>query len=288
MKKVLIAGASGYLGSFVTKELKNQNFFVRAISRNSVKIQHLNLPIDELIHAEITKPESLNGCCKGIDFVITTVGITKQKDGLTYMDVDYQGNLNLLEEAMKEGVKKFIYISVFNCHKFSSLKGAKAKLRFEEKLKTSGINYSIVYPNGFFSDMGSFLELAKKGRIYLFGGGPYKINPIHGADLAREIVGVIPKDLKSIELGGPEVFTHEEISKIAFETIGKPYRVTKIPIWIKNTTLFFLRAFTKDRVYGPVEFFMTVLSINMVAPKKGTHKLKDYYNELNKKTQQSE
>ena len=40
--------------------------------------------------------------------VISTVGITRQKDGLTYMDVDFQSNVNLIEEAKKEGVKKII------------------------------------------------------------------------------------------------------------------------------------------------------------------------------------
>ena len=39
-------------------------------------------------------------------------------------------------------------------------------------------------PNGFFSDMKDFLEMAKKGRVYLFGDGQFKLNPIDGKDLA--------------------------------------------------------------------------------------------------------
>ena len=61
--------------------------------------------------------EALAGFCKNIDVVISTVGITRQKDGLTYMDVDFQSNVNLIDEAKKEGVKKFIYISVLNGEK---------------------------------------------------------------------------------------------------------------------------------------------------------------------------
>ena len=85
--------------------------------------------------------------------VISTVGITKQKDGLTYMDVDYQANLNLLEEAKKSGVKKFIYVSVLNGEKLKATKICYAKEKFVERLKNSGIEYCVVRPNGFYSDI---------------------------------------------------------------------------------------------------------------------------------------
>jgi uncharacterized protein YbjT (DUF2867 family) len=80
-----------------------------------------------IIFAEITKPETLNGIMNDVDVVISTVGITKQKDDLTYMDVDYQANLNLLNEAKKSGVKKFIYVSALNADKLTSLKMCYAK-----------------------------------------------------------------------------------------------------------------------------------------------------------------
>ena len=49
----------------------------------------------------------LKGCRSGIDTVISTLGITRQKDGLTYLDVDYQANLNLLNEACESGSSTF-------------------------------------------------------------------------------------------------------------------------------------------------------------------------------------
>ena len=82
--------------------------------------------------------------------VISTVGITRQKDGLTYMDVDFQSNVNLIEEAKKEGVKKFIYISVLNGEKLRHLKICEAKEKLGDYLKLSGMNYCIIRPNGFF------------------------------------------------------------------------------------------------------------------------------------------
>ena len=101
MKKVLIAGASGYLGKFVIKEFKKQGYWVRAISRNSNKLKEEREFIDDEFIADVTNKSTLNNCCEGVDVVFSSVGITKQKDGLTYMDVDFQANKNLLDEAIK-------------------------------------------------------------------------------------------------------------------------------------------------------------------------------------------
>ncbi len=106
---------------------------------------------DEVLKDEVTVSESIKGCCEGIDVVISTVGITRQKkDGLTYMDVDYQGNMNLLNEAKRSGVKKFIYVSSLNGGKLKHLKICHAKEKFVEELKKSELDYSVIRPNGFF------------------------------------------------------------------------------------------------------------------------------------------
>ncbi len=45
----------------------------------------------------------------GADAVITTVGLTGVSSSITNYDIDFQGNLNLLNEAKRAGVKKFVY-----------------------------------------------------------------------------------------------------------------------------------------------------------------------------------
>jgi nucleoside-diphosphate-sugar epimerase len=105
MKRILLAGSTGYLGVFIAKELQQRSSFLRAIARNLEKLRKNDIKANEILKAELTDPESIKECCKGIDIVISTVGITKQKDGLSYMDVDYQANMNLLKEAKKSGVR---------------------------------------------------------------------------------------------------------------------------------------------------------------------------------------
>ena len=163
MKNVLIAGATGYLGSFITRELKRQEYYTKVIVRNPAKFEGFGIEVDEIITAEVTDRSTLTGCCINIDVVISAIGITKQKDGLTYMEVDYRANANLLEEAANSGVKKFVYVSVLNGDKLKAVKICKAKEKFVDLLIHSGLEYCIIRPNGFFSDMAEFYNMAKSG-----------------------------------------------------------------------------------------------------------------------------
>nr|WP_218917923.1 SDR family oxidoreductase [Draconibacterium orientale] len=162
MKKIAIAGATGYLGKFLVEQLIESNTEGIALARNTEKLAAFNSEYLQKVKAEFTQPESLKGLLSEVDTVISTVGITRQKDGLTYMNVDYQANKNLLTEAIKSGVRKFIYISVLNGQNMRQLKICEAKERFVDELKNSGIDYTIIRPTGFFSDMKDFLNMAKK------------------------------------------------------------------------------------------------------------------------------
>ena len=276
--KILIAGATGYLGTFITKELVNKGNDVTIIVRNKKKIniEAQNLTI---LEAQVTQPETLKGVCKNIDVVISTVGITRQKDGLTYMDVDFQSNVNLIEEAKKEGVKKIIYISVLNGEKLRHLKICEAKEKLGDYLKLSGMNYCIIRPNGFFSDMKDFLKMAKTGKVYLFGDGKLKLNPIHGRDLAKEVINTIKNDKNEINIGGPDLLSQNEIAELALKAFKKPNKIIYLPDWIRKLILWIVRTFTGIETYGPIEFFMTTMVMDMKAPQFGNYRLEDFFNE---------
>ena len=279
-QRILIVGATGYLGKFIVKELKKRGYWVRALSRNNQNIEPVKQYVDEVVLGEATKPETIKGLCKGIDIVFSALGITKQKDGLTYMDVDYQGNKNILNQAIEENVSRFMYISVFNASKLRHLEIVKAKERFADELKAAGLDHIIVRPNGFFSDMKEFFNMAKRGRVYLFGNGEYRGNPIHGADLAKACVERLDSNDGEWDIGGPEILTQNEIASQAFEVLKQKPRVTRIPIWINNLTIKSARFFTSVRTYGPIEFFMTVLAMDMIAPTYGRRTIKDYFKEI--------
>lgn len=278
--KILLAGATGYLGVYIAKEIRKRSWYFRVVVRNPEKLEQNGIRANEVLKAELTDPGSIRGCCKDINVVISTVGITRQKDGLTYMDVDYQANMNLLKEATESGVEKFIYVSVLNGEKLRDLKICDAKEMFVEQLRKSGLEYCIIRPNGFFSDISEYFRMAKRGRVYLFGNGTLRANPIHGEDLATVCVEAISKPDKEVEVGGPEIRTQNEIVSLAFDILGTKPKIIHVPNWVRITLLHTIRLLSGVKIYGPVEFFLSVIAMDMLAPKYGHHTLREYFSSL--------
>lgn len=276
-KTILLAGATGYLGNYIAKELISRNMDTKIIVRKPGKIIDMASKLTGIIQAEVTRPETIRGHFHGVDTVISTVGITRQKDGLTYMDVDYGANMNLLDEAKRAGVKKFIYVSVINGQLHRNLKLVEAKEAFVDQLKASGLDYTIIRPNGFFSDMRDFLKMAEKGSVYIFGKGKKKFNPIHGADLAQVCVDAINSNKKEIVVGGPDILTHYEVAEMALLASGKPINIIHLPHWLRKSILWIMRTFTSSKTYGPIEFFLTLMAEDAIAPRYGSHRLSHYF-----------
>ncbi|MFT6211265.1 MAG: hypothetical protein ACJATE_001898 [Bacteroidia bacterium] len=275
-KKVLVAGATGYLGKYLVAELKKRGYWVRVLIRKeSQKLLLQNA--DDFFVGEITKPKTLINACEGIEQVYTSVGITKQKDGMTYMDVDYQGNSNLLTEAKRSNVQSFLYVSALGGENFKHLKIFEAKEKFVAELKVSGLNYTVMRPNGFFSDMRDFLDMAKGGTVYLFGDGNFKMNPISGSDLAKVCVDKIETSENEVNIGGPDLLTQNELAELALNAWNKKIRIVHLPDWIRKCAIWGMRAFTTPKTYGPVEFFLTLMALDNIAPKCGEQKLEVFF-----------
>ena len=141
------------------------------------------------------------------------------------------------------------------------------------------MDYCIIRPNGFFSDMKDFLKMAKNGKIYLFGNGRLKLNPIHGKDLAKEVANAIRNDKKEINIGGPDLLSQNEIAELALKANKKPTKIVYLPDWIRKFFLWSARTFTSVKTYGPIEFFLTTMVMDMEAPKFGNHRLEDFFNQ---------
>jgi uncharacterized protein YbjT (DUF2867 family) len=278
-QSVLVAGATGYLGQFVVRELKSRGYSVRALARSPEKLDHLRESLDEIVVAEVTRPETLTHVCDGIDVVFSSIGITRQKDGLTFRDVDYQGNKNLLEVALRANVTKLVYVSAYNGPDMRHLDIIAAHEEFVDELKASGIDHSVLRPTGYFSDMGEVLEMARRGRVWLIGSGESRVNPIAGADLARECADAIESDKNEIAVGGPQTLTWREVAEIAFAVLDRPVRVTRIPEWLIWSVVRLVRLC--DRHQGELlAFFATMATTDVVAPATGTHTLLTHYQML--------
>lgn len=286
-EKVLVAGASGYLGRYAVHEFKKRGYFVRALVRNPEKLasEGPNLEpaiadtVREVCTGDATDPSTLKGACKGVDIVFSCMGLTKPQDNVTSEQIDHLGNRALLEDALANGVKKFIYVSVFNAEKMLDVDVVSAHERFVADLKASAMPHTVIRPTGFFSDMGMFFSMARSGHMFMLGDGTNRVNPIHGADLATICVDAVEKDIPEISVGGPDTYTFNETVTLAFEALGKKPWITHIPMWIGDAALFVTGLINKP-LAGVMSFAVAVSSLDSVAPARGTRHLRDFYREL--------
>lgn len=277
MKKVLVAGATGYLGQFVVKVLKAKGYWIRALGRSAAKLAPVAGHADELFIGEVTDPKTLTGLCKGIDIVFSSLGITRQKDGLTYKDVDYRANRNLLTMAEAASVSQFMYVHVLNAEKLRHVAMIQAKQAFVDDLKRSTLDHTVICPTGFFSDMEEILMMARSGRVYLFGHGANRINPIHGADLAKVCADALESAESQIDVGGPDVFTYRQIAELAFDVLDQREKITCIPSYLVSATVGALRWLSPAKVYGPVQFMASVMTMDVIGPPHGQRRLADHF-----------
>jgi len=275
MNTVFIAGASGYLGRYMCAEYQRRGWYVTALVRDANRAR--NLAADQLIEAEATQPETLAGVMTGAHLVISCLGLTRQADGLGYWDVDYQANVNLLREAERAGVRRFAYVHVLRANALGHVPMVAAKSAFVTALENSLLASTVIAPTGYFSDMSEFLSMARGGRVWLFGDGQKRINPIHGQDLAAATADAVEAELDWVDVGGPDIFTHGELAKLALDALGKPHRIVFLPDVLRRVALGFLPWATPRRIHGPAHFLLSAIAHDMVGQPHGTHHLADHF-----------
>ncbi|MEH6610753.1 MAG: SDR family oxidoreductase [Halioglobus sp.] len=288
LKRVLVAGATGYLGKFLVKAFKEQGYYVRVLTRNEDRLHEagpFTAPAltkndyDDVFVGEVSRPETLAGIMDGVDLVVSSIGISRQRDGLTFEQVDYQCNKNLIDLAEASEVKRFTYVSMQGAENIMQLAITQAHEKVVDALKSSQLQYRVVRPCGYFSDMGVLYDMAKRGRVYLVGDGSNKMSPIHGGDLARVCVETSEGDELQVEAGGPDILTQREAAELAFDVAGNPPKVTVIPIWIARVLVKFVALLSTQ--YGDLaDFIVTAGEIDGVGPPRGTSTLRSYFEGL--------
>lgn len=235
--KVVLAGAYGNLGSDIFKTLLAAGHEVVAADmiERDLGVEG-NFTFKKI---DVTNPETLKGLCDGADVVITTVGLTKTSATVTNYQIDYQGNLNILNEAKVAGVKNFAYISVIKADKAPKVPMLHAKYLFEEELKKSGITYCITRPTGYFYDIVKvFKPMIEKGEVTLLGKKPVHANVISTEDFADFIVKHMCDENATYDIGGKETYSYEEIANLCFAAAGKTPVIKRAPAFLFDVLAF--------------------------------------------------
>lgn len=274
---VLVAGASGYLGRHLVAEYKARGWRLRALVRSREAARRAGLDPDDVLLSPATDPSRLSGVMDGVDLVVSALGITRQRDGLSYRAVDFRANANLLDEALAAGVKRFAYVHVLNAEAMAGVPLVDAKRAFVVRLARAPIPATVVCPSGFFSDVEAVLDMADSGRVWLFGDGGRRLNPIHGADLASAMADAIDDGRNRLDIGGPNILSQRALAELAFAAIGRPARITCLPDAMRRIALRALAISVPVSHAGPARFFLTAMGLDMVAHPYGTRHLADHF-----------
>ncbi|MBF0569431.1 MAG: NAD(P)H-binding protein [Candidatus Omnitrophica bacterium] len=248
-RNVLIAGVGGVLGRELVEAFIKKGIRPAGLALSDAEFSGLEGKLSYQVAADVTRPETIQGVCAGMDIVVSAIGITRLRGDVTHMDVDYQGNMNLLAEAKRACVRKFVFISPAGTE-LGARAGVPlmvAKFKFEEELKKSGLEWVIVRASGFMRDFAEMGRTAEKGRMYIIGDGKVACTPIDVGELAA----FMAEDALTLanvytSVGGPRNMTWLQICESCFKVKvwGKPVRISFLPVWVCRLALALIQPFS--------------------------------------------
>ena len=281
-KRIVVAGATGYLGSHVARQLKAQGHFVRALVRDRRRLGPAADAFDDVFEGQAVQPDTLVGLGDEIDVFFSSLGVRQLSRRPSFWQVDRDANLALVAEAERVSAERFINVSVFGAPSHRSTNQLfEAKEQVTDRLRASPLRETIVRPTGLFNDMEEFFNMARQGRVWLFGDGTARVNPIHGADIGRIVAETIASDSPpaDLDLGGPDVVTMRNIGQMAFDALNQPARFSALPLGLLRAAAAVTAPFNGN-LAALLGGFHFVNAEGAVAPVRGHHRLHDFFAEL--------
>lgn len=280
--RILVAGASGVLGSLVTRELLRREHRVRTLVHHSPVAPDLAGAVEARKGNALVRSE-IEDVCEGVDAVFSSLGASVLPEwtrGRRSFDrVDTPANLNLIATARGSGVSRFVYVGVAGHREFGHLGYVRAHEAVANALASSGLDGVTVRPQGFFATFGEVFKMARKGRVPVIGDGSARTNPIHEADVAGVCADAIEGAAGDRVVGGPDVITRRGIVELAFRSLRRPVRIRTIQPRLALAIAPLARPFN-PRMADLTEFYTEVGTRDLVAPKVGTRTLGDYFDDL--------
>jgi NADH dehydrogenase len=255
---ILVAGGTGFVGAALVRRLRALGADVAVMTahpeRSASRIDRLGA---RPVVGDITDPGSLDRAVRGMDAVVQsltfpTFPVEKRSKGYTFEEFDHHGTARLAAAAAEAGVGRYVYVSGVNVGPDAPRVWFRAKWFGEEAIRACGIVHSIVRPSWAFGPedraLNRILGFARWAPfVPVVGDGRQRLQPVFIDDVAEVLARAALPDgpVGTFELGGPDVFTMNEILQVALDVMGRRRGLLHFPVWMPKTAGFFAQVLPK-------------------------------------------
>jgi uncharacterized protein YbjT (DUF2867 family) len=235
---LLIVGATGTLGRQITRRALDEGYKVRCLVRSAKKAGFLKEWGAELVTGDLCVPETLPPALKGIEAVIDAA-TTRATDSLNIKQVDWEGNVNLIQAAKAANVKRFIFFSILDAEKYPEVPLMEVKRCAELFLAESGLNYTILRPCGFLQGLiGQYAIPVLEGQSVWVMGETSPTAYMDTQDVAKfaiQALKVPETENKTFPVVGSRAWGAYEIIRLCERLSGREAKITRMPIGLMRT-----------------------------------------------------
>ena len=269
---VLVTGSTGFLGRRVVQELLQHNHQVRCLVHTPGRERLFALRSVDVQYGAVTDPDALASACRGVDAIIHLVAIILERGQSTFDSINRQGTANLVAAAKAAGtVKELVMVSAIGATSNRRYPYLCSKWQAERAVIESGLPHTIIRPSLIFGEGDEFINaLASLVRVLpvvpVIGTGRNRFQPIQVEDVARCIVLALGRgDLKgkTVEIGGPEQMSYNEVLGLLARTLHKRRLRIHVPAFLVWPNVMLMQKFLPKPPLNTEELRM--LSIRNVA-----------------------
>ncbi len=249
--RVLVTGATGFLGRRVAPALLERRHEVACLVHRPGRERIFPPRTVDVHYGNVLEPDTLPAAFQDADAVVHLVGIVRRRRRSAFDRVNRQGAANVAAAARESGVKHVALVSALGAAEDRSYPYLHSKWQGERALVSSGVPYTIIRPSIVFGAGDEFLNsLAALVRVLpitpIIGSGRNRLQPISVDDLAQCVaIAVEREDLKgrTLELGGPQQLSYDEMVSIVAQTLGVRRPRAHVPAWIMNVLVSVMEVF---------------------------------------------
>nr|YP_010208242.1 hypothetical protein Ycf39 [Pseudo-nitzschia multistriata]UBA15255.1 hypothetical protein Ycf39 [Pseudo-nitzschia multistriata] len=230
---LLIIGGTGTLGRQMVLQALLKGYPVRCMVRNFRKANFLKEWGVELVYGDLTKPETLPPCFKGITAVIDA-STSRPNELESLKNVDWDGKIALIEAAKAANIQRFIFFSAQNVEQFENIPLMKLKYGIEKKLEASNVPYTIFRLTGFYQGLIEqyAIPILENLPIWVTNENTY-IAYMDTQDIAKFSLRSlqIPQTInQTFFLSGLKGWVSSEIITLCEQLAGQTARVQRVPL----------------------------------------------------------